>query len=108
MKPIIIIPNYNDNEHIDKLVSKIASFTVPGNYISIKSLTPEQKFFISWAQVWKNNITPEELDKRIMTDPHSPGEWRINGTLANIPEFHQTFGIKQGDTMYRENPVQIW
>ena len=78
------------------------------NYISVESLTPEQKFFISWANVWRNNITKEELDKRIMTDPHSPGEWRINGTLANIPEFHQIFNVQSGDKMYRQNPVQMW
>ena len=78
------------------------------NYISVESLTPEQKFFISWANVWRNNITKEELDKRIMTDPHSPGEWRINGTLANIPEFHQIFNVQSGDRMYRQNPVQMW
>ena len=78
------------------------------NYISLESLSPEQKFFISWANVWKNNITPEELDKRIMTDPHSPGEWRINGTLANIPEFHEVFSVQSGDRMYRYEPTQMW
>lgn len=78
------------------------------NYISLNSLSPEQKFFISWANIWKNNITPEELDKRIMTDPHSPGEWRINGTLANIPEFHEVFSIQSGDSMYRYEPIQMW
>ena len=43
-----------------------------------------------------------------MTDPHSPNEWRINATLANIPEFHETYNVKEGDNMYRENPVQMW
>lgn len=88
--------------------STYSSFKIPSNYISLESLSPEQKFFISWAQIWKNNITKEELDKRIMTDPHSPGEWRINGTLANIPEFHKTFDIQPGSKMYRENPTQMW
>jgi len=99
---------------MDKLGKKYDSSNISGNYnnscnyISFKSLSPEQKFFISWAQVWKNNITPEELDKRITTDPHSPGEWRINGTLANIPEFHQIFNVQSGDRMYRSDPVQMW
>ena len=87
---------------------KYTKLDLPSNYISLKSLTDEQKFFIAWAQVWKNNITKEELDKRIMTDPHSPGEWRVNGTLANIPEFHKVFEIQPGSQMYRENPVQMW
>ena len=88
--------------------SNIFSFSRDTNYISLESLTPEQKFFVSWANIWKNNITPEELDKRIMTDPHSPGEWRINGTLANIPEFHDVFNVKSGDKMFRTDPVQLW
>lgn len=87
---------------------KYTKLDLPSNYISLESLTDEQKFFIAWAQVWKNNITKEELDKRIMTDPHSPGEWRVNGTLANIPEFHKVFEIQPGSKMYRENPVQMW
>lgn len=84
------------------------TLNMPVNYISLESLTPEQKFFIAWGQIWKGNITKEELDKRIITDPHSPGEWRINGTLANIPEFHKAFNIESGTKMYRENPVQMW
>lgn len=87
---------------------KYTTLNLPSNYISLESLTDEQKFFIAWAQVWKNNITKEELDKRIMTDPHSPGEWRVNGTLANIPEFHSVFEIQPGSKMHRENPVQMW
>jgi len=74
----------------------------------IAGFTPFERFFISWANVWKSNVRPEEADRRIITDPHSPNEWRINGTLANIPEFHETFNIKEGDSMYRKNPVQLW
>ena len=87
---------------------KYTKFVLPSNYISIESLTEEQKFFIAWAQIWKNNITNEELDRRIITDPHSPGEWRINGTLASIPEFHQAFEILPGSKMHRNNPIQMW
>ena len=87
---------------------KFTTLNLPSNYISLESLTDKQKFFIAWAQIWKNNITKEELDKRIMTDPHSPGEWRVNGTLANIPEFHTVFEIQPGSNMHRENPVQMW
>jgi len=74
----------------------------------VDGMTQNEKFFISWATVWRTNIRPEEADKRIRTDPHSPNEWRINATLANIPEFHETYNVKPGDKMYRENPVQMW
>jgi putative endopeptidase len=69
--------------------------------------TPLQRFFISWAIVWRCNITDKEADKRLLTDPHSPNVLRINCTLRNIPEFHEVFNIDSGD-MYREDPVQMW
>lgn len=69
--------------------------------------TPLQIFFISWAIVWRCNITDKESDKRLLTDPHSPNIFRINCTLKNIPEFHEAFNIVDGD-MYRKNPVQMW
>jgi len=79
-----------------------------GNVKNISGFTPYERFFISWANVWKTNISPIEADKRIITDPHSPNEWRINGTLANIPEFHKVFNVKKEDNMYRKDPVQMW
>ena len=68
---------------------------------------PLQRFFISWAIVWRCNITDEEADKRLLTDPHSPNVFRINSTLKNIPEFHKIFNIKCGN-MYSKDPVQMW
>jgi putative endopeptidase len=75
--------------------------------IEKSKFTPQQRFFISWAIVWRCNITDEEADKRLLTDPHSPNVLRINCTLKNIPEFHEAFDIVDGD-MYRKNPVQMW
>ena len=75
--------------------------------IDKSKFTPLQRFFISWAIVWRCNITDEETDKRLLTDPHSPNVLRINCTLKNIPEFHEAFDIDSGN-MYRENPVQLW
>lgn len=74
----------------------------------VNEMTQNESFFVSWATIWRTNIRHEEADKRIRTDLHSPNEWRINATLANIPEFHQTYNIKPGDKMHRENPVQMW
>jgi putative endopeptidase len=67
-----------------------------------------KKFFLSWARVWRCNIRNQEAEKRLITDPHSPNEWRINGTLANITEFHKVFNIKEGDELFRENIPIIW
>ena len=57
-----------------------------------------------------NDMTLEQqlVDLRIRTDPHAPGEFRTNVTLRNVSTFHQVFGIKKGDKMYRENPPEIW
>lgn len=70
--------------------------------------TPEQRFFISYAQIWCQNVTPENARLRALTDPHSPGRYRVNGVLQNMPEFWETFGCKQGQPMVRENACRVW
>jgi len=76
----------------------------------IDGFTPEQRFFLAWAQIWRQNITPQNQMLRINTDPHSPGRWRTNGPLANMPEFAQAFGCKPGDPMVRPEAVRatLW
>lgn len=83
--------NYSDNRVID-------------------GYTPDQRFFLGWAQVWMRQYRDEELRKRIETDPHSPSEFRTNGILRNMPEFYQAFDVKPGDGMYLppEERVKIW
>lgn len=66
---------------------------------NIDGFTYQQRFFLGWAQVWHMNMTEEELRKRIATDPHSPGEHRVIGPLANMPEFTEAFNCKKGDPM---------
>ena len=77
---------------------------------AIDGFTPEQRFFLSWAQVWRSSTRPEELAQRIKTDPHSPNELRCNGPLSNMPEFYQAFGIRPGDKMYRAEEIRakVW
>lgn len=72
--------------------------------------TPAQRFFISYAQLWKINFTDEELKKRIATDPHSPGMYRVNGPLKNCPEFFEAFNIKEGAAMRnpKDKVAVIW
>jgi putative endopeptidase len=72
--------------------------------------TPEQRFFLSYAGVWANNIRPEEVLKRTKTDPHSLGKWRVDATLTNIEGWYDAFNVKSGDKMYvaPEDRAVIW
>lgn len=67
-----------------------------------------RKFFEQWGIVWRFLITDQEAERRRLTDPHSPNEWRINGTIANVPEFLAAYNVKEGGGMWRKDPVQIW
>ncbi|WP_372627301.1 M13 family metallopeptidase [Arsukibacterium sp.] len=72
--------------------------------------TGEQRFFISWAQVWRTKFREEALRRQLSTGPHSPAHYRVIGVLPNIPEFYPAFDIKEGDAMYiaPEQRVKIW
>lgn len=67
----------------------------------IDGYTPEQRFFVAFAQSWRSHSRPEQLRSRVKTDPHAPSVWRTNGPLSNMPQFAQTFGCKPGDPMVR-------
>ena len=77
---------------------------------AIDGFTPEQRFFLAFAQVWRQNIRPQALKMRLRLDPHSPGQFRCNGPLSNLNEFMQAFGIKEGEPMMRPaaDRVRIW
>ncbi len=76
----------------------------------IDGYTPEQRFFLSWATVWRIKYKDESLRTQINTDPHSPGMFRANGPVSNMDEFYKAFDIKPGDKMYRaeKDRVKIW
>jgi len=76
----------------------------------INGFTPEQRFFLGWAQVWAQNIRPEAARLRTATDPHPLGRFRVNGPLSNMPAFAQAFQCKEGDAMVRppDKRCQIW
>lgn len=77
---------------------------------AIAGFTPQQRFFLSYAFIWAENIRDEELLRRTKTDSHSMGRWRVNGTLPEIDAFYQAFDIKEGDPMYypKEKRAHIW
>jgi putative endopeptidase len=74
----------------------------------IDGFTPEQRFFLAWGQVWCQNVRPEAARLRAQTDPHSPGQYRVNGVLQNIPEFQQAFSCKVGQPMVRAPACRVW
>jgi endothelin-converting enzyme/putative endopeptidase len=74
----------------------------------IDGFTPEQRFFLGWAQVWCQNITAEQLRLRAQTDPHSPGEFRVNGVLRNMPEFAKAFSCGPNTLMTKGPACRVW
>ena len=76
----------------------------------IDGFTPDQRFFLSWAQVWRGSQRPEAAAQRILTDPHSPEQYRTNAPLTNIDAWYEAFNIKPGDKMYKkpEDRTKVW
>ncbi|MGE5626283.1 MAG: M13 family metallopeptidase [Bacillota bacterium] len=75
---------------------------------TIDGLTPDQQFFLGAAHVWAMNIRPEESRRLVTLDPHPPGVARVNYTMANMPEFQQAFGVKDGSPMVKPDRCVIW
>ncbi|MBI2682333.1 MAG: M13 family metallopeptidase [Acidobacteriales bacterium] len=74
----------------------------------VDGFTPAQRFFLGFAQVWCQNTTDAESLNRVKTDPHSPGEFRANGTIGNMEEFQKAFSCKAGDKMAPEKRCRVW
>lgn len=76
----------------------------------IDGLTPDQRFFMSCAQVWRIKTRPERMLWRINNDPHSPEMYRVNGPVSNMTEFYKAYDVKPGDKMYRadDERITIW
>ena len=85
-------------------------FEENGRPDDIDGFTAEQRFFMSWATVWRTLSRPDALETQIKTDPHSPGVVRATQPLKNIDAFYEAFDIKEGDAMYLapEKRVRIW
>jgi putative endopeptidase len=75
---------------------------------NIDGFTPEQRFFLGWAQVWAGKYRPEAERQQVAGNPHSLPRWRVNGPLSNMPQFAAAFGCKQGQPMVRANACSIW
>jgi putative endopeptidase len=103
-------------ENIGDLGGLAISYTALENTLKGKKIepidgfTPEQRFFLSYAQVWRRNVRPERLRMQVKTDVHSPAEFRINGPLPNLQAFYDAFGCGQEGKMYLapEKRAMIW
>lgn len=74
----------------------------------IDGYSVQQRFFLAYGQIWCQNVTDQEARKRVLTDPHSPGRWRVNGAVQNSAAFQQAFGCKAGQPMVAENACRVW
>lgn len=75
---------------------------------NIDGFTPEQRFFLGYAQVWSTKSTPEFERQQVLTDSHSHARYRVNGPLSNLPQFAEAFACKTGDKMVRAVSCKIW
>jgi putative endopeptidase len=75
---------------------------------TLDGFTPEQRLFIGWGQVWCESRRPEYERLQAQTNPHSPGRYRVNGVLSNMPEFQKAFSCKPGAPMVRSNACRVW
>jgi putative endopeptidase len=78
--------------------------------VKIDGLTPDQRFFLSWAQVWRGSQRPESAAQRILTDPHSPEKYRCNAPISNIDAWYNAFNVQPGDKNYKkpEDRIKVW
>ncbi|OOH89349.1 endothelin-converting protein [Pasteurellaceae bacterium 15-036681] len=76
----------------------------------MEELTPDQRFFMSWTRSWRNKATVQSLTHQVKSDPHAPGEYRAYAPVLNISGFHNAFGTKQGDAMFKplNERIKIW
>jgi putative endopeptidase len=80
----------------------------PDTQKPIDGFTPQQRFFLGFGQIWCSNATPQVLRLQVQTNPHSPGEFRVNGSVSNFGEFSKAFGCKAGQPMVRANACRVW
>lgn len=76
----------------------------------VDGFTPVQRFFLNYATIWRENSTDERRKKLVTIDPHGPSDFRANGPLSNMPEFHEAFDIKEGNPMFKPSAerVDVW
>ena len=76
----------------------------------IDGFSGDQRFFLSWAQIWRNVTGEAEERRRLLSDNHSPGEFRVNGVVRNVDAWYDAFGVKPADKLYLPSGerIRIW
>jgi endothelin-converting enzyme/putative endopeptidase len=104
-------------ENIGDLGGLEAAYAAWRRYVSqhgeppvIDGLTGDQRFFIAFAQVWQNKVREGALRQQLLTNPHSPAEYRVNGIVRNVDAWYAAFNVKPGDKLYLppDQRVHIW
>jgi putative endopeptidase len=88
------------------LMDSLANHTLPA--AEKDGLTPQQRFFVAWGQIWCQNITDQAARLQALTNPHSLGRYRANGVVQNMPEFQTAFGCHEGQPMVSLNACRVW
>jgi len=106
--PLTLGENVADNGGMRIAYMALLSTLAGKQPAAIDGLTPQQRFFLGWANGWCQNRT-EALSRMLVTvDPHSPGRWRVNGVVSNMPEFREAYHCKPNAAMVRQNACRVW
>jgi len=100
--------NVADNGGVRVALTALLNTIGTGNQKTVDGFTPEQRFFLSFGQIWCENQREESLRLRALTDPHSPGRYRVIGVVQNMPEFQKAFSCKPSQAMVRANACRVW
>jgi endothelin-converting enzyme/putative endopeptidase len=106
--PLTLGENVADNGGMRVAYMALLSTLAGKQPAEIDGLTPQQRFFLGWANGWCQNRT-DALSRMLVTvDPHSPGKWRVNGVVSNMPEFQEAYHCKPNAAMVRQNACRVW
>ena len=106
--PLTLGENVADNGGMRVAYMALLSTLAGKQPATIDGLTPQQRFFLGWANGWCQNRT-DALSRMLVTvDPHSPGKWRVNGVVSNMPEFQEAYHCKPNAAMVRQNACRVW
>jgi putative endopeptidase len=89
-------------------LAHMAFEATPHSQERVDGYTPEQRFFLGWAQWRCMNVTEQKARQLARIDPHAPGRWRVNGVVSNMSAFANAYACKSGDAMLRTEPCRIW
>ena len=111
-----VVPEIASRAHLEAMVPTVHRALADAGIPSvdeapvIDGLTGLQRFFYSWARIWRSKSRPDYAELLLTVDPHSPAEFRCNAIVSNLDEFYEAFGVDAGDRLFldRDRRVSIW